>query len=107
MSRWCLLPLGTSIKERKSGSSSSPLHFRKEKEMKKYQPILWGLSIVILMVLSFWSGATMQSIKNVEEYEQGFKDGWKDALYTRPVHDELEMVCLGLWTATLIERKDK
>jgi hypothetical protein len=75
--------------------------------MTRYESLGWAAAIVGLMFLSFWSGATMQSLKDVEEYEQGFKDGWKDALYTRPVHDELEMVCLGLWTATLIERKDK
>ena len=75
--------------------------------MNRYELLGWASAIVGLMFLSFWSGATMQSIKNVEEYEQGFKDGWKDALYTRPVHDELEMVCLGLWTATLPERKAK
>jgi hypothetical protein len=75
--------------------------------MNRYELLGWASAIVGLMFLSFWSGATMQSIKNVEEYEQGFKDGWKDALYTRPVHDELEMVCLGLWTGTLPERKAK
>ena len=75
--------------------------------MNRYELLGWASAIVGLMFLSFWSGATMQSIKNIEEYEQGFKDGWKDALYTRPVHDELEMVCLGLWTATLPERKAK
>ena len=75
--------------------------------MNRYELLGWASAIVGLMFLSFWSGATMQSIKNIEEYEQGFKDGWKDALYTRPVHDELEMVCLGLWTGTLPERKAK
>jgi len=28
-------------------------------------------------------------------------------LYERPVHNELEMVCLGLWIASLPEQKEK
>jgi hypothetical protein len=36
----------------------------------------------------------------VMEYELGFKADARDALYRRPVSEELEMVCLGLWVAT-------
>lgn len=75
--------------------------------MSRYESLGWASAIVGLMFLSFWTGATMQSVKGIQEYEQGFMDGWKDALYTRPVHDELEMVCLGLWTSTLPEGKKK
>jgi hypothetical protein len=75
--------------------------------MTRYESLGWAAAIVGLMFLSFWSGATMQSLKDVEEYEQGFKDGWKDALYTRPVHDELEMVCLSLWVNSLPEEPTK
>jgi hypothetical protein len=42
----------------------------------------------------------------VMEYELGFKAGARDALHRRPVSEELEMVCLGLWVAELPERKD-
>jgi len=75
--------------------------------MNRYELLGWASAIVGLMFLSFWSGATMQSIKDVEEYEEGYKAGWKDALYTRPVHNELEMVCLGLWVNSLPERPTK
>ena len=75
--------------------------------MTRYESLGWAAAIVGLMFLSFWSGATMQSIKDVEEYEEGYKAGWKDALYTRPVHNELEMVCLGLWVNSLPERPTK
>jgi hypothetical protein len=57
-------------------------------------------------MLGIWHGKSLGELKAVEEYERGFNNGWKDALYKRPVSDELEMVCLGLWTATLPERKD-
>lgn len=31
------------------------------------------------------------------QYDTGYKNGWKAALYKRPVHEELELVCAGLW----------
>jgi hypothetical protein len=75
-----------------------------------------------LMALSFWTGTSLGTLKAIEEYDRGFVsgtlkaieeydrgliDGRKDALYTRPVSEELEMVCLGLWTATLVDRSSK
>jgi hypothetical protein len=42
----------------------------------------------------------------IAEYELGYEAGNRDALYRRPVSEELEMVCLGLWVAELPERKD-
>jgi hypothetical protein len=41
----------------------------------------------------------------VIEYELGFKAGARDALYRRPVSEELEMVCLGLWISEQPELK--
>ena len=73
--------------------------------MSKLETFGYAAAICLLVVLSFWTGVSMQKVKDMEEYEQGFKDGWKDALYSRPVSEELEMVCLGLWTASLVERK--
>lgn len=75
--------------------------------MNRTETFIYAALICLLVVLSFWTGASMQKIKDVQEYEQGFKDGWKDALYSRPVSEELEMVCLGLWTASLVEPKGK
>jgi hypothetical protein len=86
----------------------------------------YAAAVCTLMVLSFWTGTSLGNLKSIAEYdrglaegarlsepkslaeyERGFADGRKDALYTRPVSEELEMVCLGLWTATLIEKKEK
>lgn len=75
--------------------------------MSRTETFIYAGLICLLVVLSFWTGVSMQKVKDVEEYEQGFKDGWKDALYTRPVSEELEMVCLGLWTASLVDRGAK
>lgn len=30
-------------------------------------------------------------------YKKGKKQGWEEALNTSPVHEELELVCAGLW----------
>jgi hypothetical protein len=64
-----------------------------------------GFAMLACLMLGIWHGEGLGKVKAVQEYEQGFKDGWKSALYDRPVHDELEMVCVGLWTATLPEQK--
>jgi hypothetical protein len=43
----------------------------------------------------------------VMEYELGFKAGYNVMrCIRRPVSEELEMVCLGLWVAELPEKKD-
>ena len=101
--------------------------FRKEKgvmSMTIKRLAAYAAAVCTLMVLSFWTGTSLGNLKSIAEYdrglaegarlsepkslaeyERGFADGRKDALYTRPVSEELEMVCLGLWTATLIEKK--
>lgn len=73
--------------------------------MTKMRLAAYAAATCALMILSFWTGTSLGTLKSIEEYDRGFVDGWKDALYKRPVSEELEMVCLGLWTATLIERK--
>ena len=67
--------------------------------------VIWALLMLIFLLIGFQHGQSLGELKAVEEYERGFNQGWKDALYKRPVSDELEMVCLGLWTATLPEQK--
>jgi hypothetical protein len=62
--------------------------------------------MLVFLLIGVQHGKGLGELKAVEEYERGFNKGWKDALYKRPVSDELEMVCLGLWTATLPERKE-
>lgn len=67
--------------------------------------LIWALLMAVFFLLGMSHGKDLGTLKSIEEYEQGFKDGWKEALYKRPVSDELEMVCLGLWTATLPQPK--
>jgi len=69
----------------------------------------WFLIVLAMLgclLLGVWHGKSIGDAKAILEYEVGYDAGWKAALYTRPVPEELEMVCLGLWIATLPERKD-
>lgn len=68
--------------------------------------LIWALLMAVFLLIGVAHGKNLGDLKAIEEYERGFNDGKKYALYHRPVIDELEMVCLGLWTATLPERKD-
>ena len=82
------------------------------------QGVVIGLAMLGCLSLGVWHGESLGKAKTAEkmmeevnataviEYELGFKAGARDALYTRPVSEELEMVCLGLWIAQLPERKD-
>ena len=67
--------------------------------------IATGLLVLIFFIVGMEHGKALGDLKAVQEYERGFNDGKKYALYHRPVIDELEMVCVGLWTATLPEQK--
>jgi hypothetical protein len=67
--------------------------------------VMWALLMLVFLLIGVQHGQSLGELKAVQEYERGFNQGWKDALYKRPVSDELEMVCLGLWTATLPEQK--
>ena len=64
-----------------------------------------GLLVLIFFMVGIEHGKALGKLKSIQEYERGYNTGWKEALYKRPVSDELEMVCLGLWTATLPEQK--
>ena len=64
-----------------------------------------GLLVLIFFMVGIEHGKALGELKSIQEYERGYNIGWKEALYKRPVSDELEMVCLGLWTATLPEQK--
>jgi hydrogenase/urease accessory protein HupE len=67
--------------------------------------VMWALLALVFLLIGVQHGKNLGDLKAVEEYERGFNDGKKYALYHRPVIDELEMVCVGLWTATLPEQK--
>ena len=64
-----------------------------------------GLSMIGFLSLGIWHGTSLGDAKAIMEYELGYDAGYKDALYIRPVTEELEMVCLGLWIANLPEYK--
>jgi hypothetical protein len=70
------------------------------------QGFVIGFAMLGCLMLGIWHGKVLGDAKAISEYELGYDAGWKAALYTRPVPNELEMVCLGLWIATLPERKD-
>jgi hypothetical protein len=69
------------------------------------QGLMIGFAMLACLIVGIAHGKELGNLKAVQEYERGFNNGWKDALYKRPVSDELEMVCLGLWTATLPEQR--
>ena len=70
------------------------------------QGFLISVAMLACLMLGIWHGKGLGEVKAIQEYELGYNAGWKDALYQRPVHNELEMVCLGLWIASLPERKE-
>ena len=49
-----------------------------------------GLLIAVLIISSLLMGVHLGQKK-------GYQEGWKDALRTNPVSEELELVCAGLW----------
>lgn len=70
------------------------------------QGFLIGLAMLGSLMLGIHHGTSLGDAKAVVEYELGYEAGKRDALYQRPVSDELEMVCLGLWVASLPEMKE-
>jgi hypothetical protein len=69
------------------------------------QGFLIGGAMLGCLVLGIWHGKSLGEAQAIVEYELGFDAGWKSALYDRPVNEELEMVCLGLWMASLPEQR--
>lgn len=67
--------------------------------------VLTGLLMLACLVFGIQHGKSLGELHAIAEYELGYNTGWKEALYQRPVSEELEMVCLGLWIASLPERK--
>jgi hypothetical protein len=72
---------------------------------KLFRWFMIGFVMLLFLMLGISHGKELGDLKAAEEYDRGFTDGWKEALYTRPVSNELEMVCLGLWLGTLAEQK--
>jgi hypothetical protein len=78
---------------------------------------LVGFAMLLCFMLGMQHGESLGKAKTAEkmmeevnvtavmEYELGFKAGARDALHRRPVSEELEMVCLGLWLGSLDEQR--
>ena len=57
----------------------------------------WVLAVVVLFLLGCVGLVYLGYLQGREAYVAGYDQGYKDALYKRPVSDELEIVCAGLW----------
>lgn len=68
---------------------------------------LIGFAMLACLMLGIWHGKSLGDAKAIMEYELGFDAGWKSALYDRPVSEELEMVCVGLWIGSLPAQSDE
>ena len=68
--------------------------------------VLTGLFMLACLVFGIQHGKSLGELHAIAEYELGYEAGKRDALYQRPVSEELEMVCLGLWLGSLPERKE-
>lgn len=71
--------------------------------------VIKGFAMATAMVgclaVGVWHGESLGNAKAIMEYELGYDAGARNALYARPVSEELEMVCLGLWIAAQPELK--
>ena len=67
--------------------------------------LMWAILVLGFLLIGVQHGKNLGDLKAIQEYERGFNDGKKYALYHRPVIEELEMVCVGLWTTTLPEQR--
>ena len=62
--------------------------------MKRYvEPV----ALVLLCILFFFIGMGNGERQLKKAEAAAYKQGYKDALYKRPVSEELDMVCAGLW----------
>ncbi len=62
--------------------------------MKRYiEPV----ALVLLCILFFFIGMGYGERQLKKAEAAAYQQGYKDALYKRPVSEELDMVCAGLW----------
>ena len=61
--------------------------------MKILEGFIWGGIMLIVLVIGLNAG----KIEMQKQVDTAYKQGYKDALYKRPVSDDLEMVCAGIW----------
>ena len=55
------------------------------------------LALVLLCILFFFIGMGYGERQLKKAEATAYQQGYKDALYKRPVSEELDMVCAGLW----------
>ena len=68
--------------------------------------LIWALLMAVFFLIGMAHGKDLGNLKAIEEYQRGFAEGKRYALYHRPVIDELEMVCVGLWMGSLVQREN-
>ena len=57
------------------------------------ESVLWAVVMLVVLIVGVNAGE-----KNARrEADAAYQQGYKDALYKRPVSNDLEMVCAGLW----------
>ena len=61
--------------------------------MKILEGFIWGVVMLVVLVIGLNAGKTEAK----KQADAAYKQGYKDALYKRPVSDDLEMVCAGIW----------
>jgi hypothetical protein len=70
------------------------------------QGFVMALAMLGCLLLGIWHGNSLGEAKAIVEYELGYEAGKRDALYSRPVSEELEMVCVGLWMGSLVQKEN-
>ena len=68
--------------------------------------IMWVILMIVFLLIGFQHGKNLGELHAIMEYELGYEAGKRDALYSRPVSEELEMVCVGLWMGSLVQREN-
>jgi hypothetical protein len=70
------------------------------------QGFVMALAMLGCLLLGIWHGNSLGEAQAIVEYELGYEAGKRDALYSRPVSEELEMVCVGLWMGSLVQKEN-
>ena len=70
------------------------------------QGFVMSLAMLGCLLLGIWHGKSLGEAQAIVEYELGYEAGKRDALYSRPVSEELEMVCVGLWMGSLVQKEN-
>ena len=70
------------------------------------QGFVMALAMLGCLLLGIWHGKSLGEAQAIVEYELGYEAGKRDALYSRPVSEELEMVCVGLWMGSLVQKEN-